>query len=183
MKGLEHVGRTRIIDRVVSAIKMVTPDVVLSANHEDAPMWLENVAVVADKSTGIGGIAGIHAALSSGRDVIVVAWDMPFVTGDLLQVIVSEGVEHGADAAVPRSDSPFGVEPFCAWYTARALEPMGRFLAEGGGSARDLLARLPRVRYIPRSVTARFGDPHLLFFSVNTAEDLARARAILDTAQ
>lgn len=108
---------------------------------------------------------------------------MPFVTGDLLQVIVNEGVEHGADAAVPRSDSPFGVEPFCAWYSARALEPMGRFLAAGAGSARDLLARLSRVHYVPQSVTARFGDPRVLFFSVNTAEDLARARAIAGASQ
>jgi molybdopterin-guanine dinucleotide biosynthesis protein A len=183
LKGLEFVGRTRIVDRVVSAIKTVTPDVVLSANHADASMWLEHVAVVSDKSPGMGGIAGIHAALGSGRDVIVVAWDMPFITGELLQAIVSHGVEHGADAAVPQSDSPFGVEPFCAWYSARALEPMGRFLAEGGGSARDLLARLARVQYIPQSLTARFGDPRLRFFSVNTADDLARARAIEDEAQ
>lgn len=182
LKGLESVGGTRIIDRVVSAIKMVTPELVLSASHRDASKWLENVLIVADKSGGLGGISGVHAALSLGRDVLVVAWDMPFVTGDLLRAIVFAGVEHDAEAAVPLSDSPHGVEPFCAWYSVRAFAAMDRFLAGGGGGAHDLLARL-RVHHIPQSVTARYGDPRILFLSVNTAEDLARARAIAGAAQ
>lgn len=114
---------------------------------------------------------------------MVVAWDMPFVNGDLLQAIVGAGRELGADAAVPESDSPHGVEPFCAWYAQSAFEPSERFLASGGGSARDFLAKLPRVHQLPLSMTARFGDPAVLFLSVNRAEDLARARAIAGSSQ
>ncbi len=183
MKGLERVGGIRIIDRVVSAIEMVTPDVALSASHPNASQWLPNVVILSDKSPGLGGISGVHAGLSSGRDVLVVAWDMPFVTGDLLQAILAAGVEHDADAAVPRSESPHGFEPFCAWYSATALPPIARFLDQGGGSAHDLLARLPNVYYIPHAVTARFGDPRVLLSSVNTASDLARARAIAEAPQ
>ena len=97
LKGLERVGGRRIIDRVVSAIKQVTPDVSLSANHPEALNWLKGVAILADKTSGFGGISGVHAALSIGRDTLVVAWDMPFVTGDLLDAIVSAGIRSGAD--------------------------------------------------------------------------------------
>ena len=183
LKGLELVGGRRIIDRVVSAIKMVTPDIVLSANHQNAVTWLEHVAIVSDKSPGLGGISGIHAALSLRLDVLVVAWDMPFVTGSLLSAIATAGIETGAEAVIPQSDSPNGIEPFCAWYSSSAFATIDAFLQAGGGSARDLVGRLQRVHFIPREVSARFGDPDALFLSVNTAEDLERARAIAETAQ
>ena len=183
LKGLETVGGVRIIDRVVSAMKMVTSDIVLSANHADASKWLVNVAIVSDKVAGFGGISGILSALSLHRNVLVVAWDMPFVVGDLLNTIAAAGVEHGADAAVPASHSPHGIEPFCAWYAASAHASIERFLAGGGRSAWELVSRLPRVHRVPLSVSARFGDPDTLFLSVNTPEDLARARAIAETLQ
>jgi molybdopterin-guanine dinucleotide biosynthesis protein A len=131
----------------------------------------------------MGGISGVHAGLSAGRNVLVVAWDMPFVSGELLRSIMAAGVAHAADAAIPESDSPHGFEPFCAWYSVSALPAMDRFLDAGGGSARDFLSLLPHVQRIPQSVTAQFGDPRVLFLSVNTAEDLARARAIAEKAQ
>jgi molybdopterin-guanine dinucleotide biosynthesis protein A len=168
---------------VVSALKVVTRDIVLSANHPDARKWLEHVAIMSDERDGIGGISGIQRGLSSGRNVLVVAWDMPFVTGDLLAAIATAGIEQHADAAVPVSNSPRGIEPFCAWYSTTALAPLNRFLVEGGGSASDFVGRLPRVHRIPQSVTARFGDPRVLFFSVNTPQELAEARAMAEAAQ
>jgi molybdopterin-guanine dinucleotide biosynthesis protein A len=131
----------------------------------------------------MGGISGVHAGLSTGRSVLVAAWDMPFLTGELLRFIVDVGVAHGAYAALPESESPHGVEPFCAWYSIASLPAMDRFLGAGGGSARDFLSQLPHVHRIPQSVTGQFGDPRVLFLSVNTVEDLARARAIAEKAQ
>lgn len=183
LKGLELVGGRRIIDRVVSAITMVTPDLALSANHSDAATWLEHVAIVEDRTPGLGGFSGIHAGLSLGRDVLAVAWDMPFVTGDLLNSIVAAGIETGSDAVVPQRQPPQGIEPFCAWYSTSSLTTIDAFLQAGGGSARDLVARLQRVHFIPPAALASLGDPRVLFLSVNTAEDLARANAIAEPAQ
>lgn len=183
LKGLERVGGSRIIDRVVSAIEMVTPDIVLSANHQEASTWLQNVAMMMDKSAGMGGISGVLAALSLQRNVLVVAWDMPFVTGELLKAIVDVAAQNPADAVVPQSNSPQGIEPFCAWYSVKTIGALDQFLASGGGSAREFLARLPRVHIVPLHVTATFGDPARLFFSVNTPGDLARARAMAERPQ
>lgn len=120
----------------------------------------------------------MHAVLETGRDAVVVAWDMPFVTSDLLAALLEFGRMEDADAAIPESDSPFGVEPFCAYYSARLSEPLARFLTEGRGSAADFLARLDALRRLSAADVRRLGDPSKLFFSVNTPADLERARAM-----
>jgi molybdenum cofactor guanylyltransferase len=182
-KGLEQVGPTRIIDRVVDAIRQVTPDLLLVANDLDAQSWLPSVALVADKYVHSGGLAGVHSALSIGRNVLVVAWDMPFVSGRLLGALVTEAARTHASVVAPESGSPYGIEPFCAVYSAAVLPALDDFLRAGGGAAQEFLRSLPGVVRFPASQVARFGDPRRLFFSVNTPDDLARARTLAEALQ
>lgn len=84
---------------------------------------------------------------------------------------------------VPESDSPHGIEPFCAWYAGRCRSAAEGFLAAGGGPARDFVDALPTVVRVPTEDVARFGDPRTMFLSVNTPGDLARARAIAASAR
>lgn len=93
------------------------------------------------------------------------------------------GVSQAVTAVVPESESPTGLEPFCAWYSANTREPLQAFLDRGGGSAHSFLDRLPGVHRVPLSEARQFGDPAVLFLSVNTAADLARARAIAEAAE
>lgn len=180
-KGLELVGNRRIIDRVASALMSVTPELLLVANDPEASRWLPGVAVLSDMHPGVGGLAGVEAALSRGRDALVVAWDMPFVSGAMLQALLDASRAHGAEVAVPESDGPTEFEPFCAFYSAGVLPSLSAFIAGGGGAARDFLRRLPRVHRMPLAEVERFGDPQRLFFSVNTPEDLEHARALAAT--
>ena len=177
-KGLEDVGGARIIDRVAAALREVTGELLLVANDAAAATWLPGVRVASDVHPGVGGLAGVEAALSEGRDALVVAWDMPFVTSELLRALVAAADESGADIALPESISPHGCEPFCAFYSVRVRESLSRFLASGGGAAREFLGRIPRVQLIPAAEIAALGDSRQLFFSVNTPDDLERARAI-----
>jgi len=177
-KGLEVVGERRIIDRVASVLRTVTGDLLLAANDPDASSWLPGVAVVSDVHAGVGGLAGVEAALSRGQDALVVAWDMPFVSTPVLQMVIDAAQLHDADVALPASDSPYGFEPFCAYYAARVRERLTEFLVGGAGAARDFLRRLVRVHVIPAAEIARIGDARRLLFSVNTPADLARARAM-----
>lgn len=110
--------------------------------------------------------------------MLVVAWDMPFVPGDLLRRLARQARAGSADAVVPESDSPHGIEPFCAFYAHAVRDPLGEYLRSGGGSAHRFLAGLPRVSRLSRSALRRFGDARRLFLSVNTPDDLARARAM-----
>lgn len=177
-KGLERVGRARIIDRVAEALRGATPDLLLVANAPDAGRWLDDVPVAADRRPGSGGLAGVEAALDRGRDALVVAWDMPFVTTALLRALLDLAASRDADAAFPRSASPHGFEPFCGFYSVRLLPRLTRYLDEGRGAAHDFIARLDRVHYLAAPDVAKLGDADRLFLSVNTSGDLERARAI-----
>ena len=177
-KGLEQVGDARIIDRVAMSLREVTPDLLLVANHPDADSWMKGVPVVADLHAGVGGLAGVEAALGRGRDALVVAWDMPFVTGALLQALLAAARDSDADVVLPESDSPHGSEPFCAFYSVRLRDSLTRFLDGGGGPAHEFLARLSRVRRLTSAEIGRIGDARRLFLSINTPADLERARAM-----
>jgi molybdopterin-guanine dinucleotide biosynthesis protein A len=177
-KGLELVGGRRIIDRVADALREIASDIVLVANDPAATTWLPGVRLLRDHHMGAGGLAGIEAALTAGRDAVVVAWDMPFVNGDILRALDLAARTDDADLALPESDSPYGFEPFCAWYAARVRPALSAFLEAGGGAARDFIRTLPRVRLLSAADVARIGDARRLFFSVNSPEDLARARAM-----
>ena len=170
----------RVVDRVHDALKRVTDEVLVSANDPDAARWLPGLPVVADQRPGTGGLAGVHAALehANGGDVLVVAWDMPFVTAPLLELVRDRFIASGADACVPESGSRHGIEPFCACYSARVGERLAAFLAVGG-AARDFLERCTVAR-VPLADIARLGDPERLFLSVNDRADLARARGTRD---
>lgn len=135
--------------------------------------------MVADVSGAVGGLAGVHAALRwaierSHPGVLAVAWDMPFVPAPLLHHICAVAASTAGSAVAPESPSPHGIEPFCAYYAAGAFDSLDRFVRAGGGPAHGYLAR-PDVVTIPLREVRRFGDPRVLFQSVNTTADLELA--------
>ena len=179
-KGLEIVGPQRIIDRVATALRAVASELVVAANDRDAASWLAGVRVVPDLRRDAGGLGGLESALAAGRDIVVVAWDMPFVTADLLRHIVRQARITGADAVLPPSDSPFGVEPFCGFYAAWTRDALTRFLDSGRRAAHDFVASLPSAHVLDADTDVLHA--HSLV-SVNSAEDLARARAIAEDGE
>lgn len=174
---MEIVGGRRILDSVVAALRAVTDELLLAANDADASHWIPGVTVVRDRHPGAGGLAGVEAALQRAPGgALVVAWDMPFVTPELLRALADAAAEHGAELVVPESESPYGFEPFCAFYASALAPGLATFLERGAGAARDFVRQAPRVHRVPLAEVARIGDPRRLFFSVNTPEDLERAR-------
>jgi molybdopterin-guanine dinucleotide biosynthesis protein A len=163
----------RLIDRVVAAVRTVTHDIVLIANAPDAGAWLPGVPVRRDARTERGSVVGIHSALVGARDIVlVVAWDMPFVSADLLAAIVLRA-RAGASAVVPEGHN--GPEPFCAAYTAECLATIEDAIVRGEYRMSSLVARLPGVVRLGIDVVSAFGDPTRLLFNVNTPADLKTA--------
>ncbi|MBK8056366.1 MAG: molybdopterin-guanine dinucleotide biosynthesis protein MobB [Gemmatimonadetes bacterium] len=124
-------GGRRIIDRVADALRDATDEPLVVANDARAPDWLPGVRVAGDLRPGEGSLGGLHAALAHARGaVIVVAWDMPFVSTALLRRLRALG-ESGFDAALPESGSKRGVEPMCAWYAPPCLDAITAALDRG----------------------------------------------------
>lgn len=175
-KGLERVGGERIIDRVAQALAHATDELLLIANAPDAGTWIPGTRVAADLRPGEGALGGLHAALShAGTDIVLVAWDMPFVPAALLAELRARGEREGADAVLPESGgSRRGVEPLCAWYSARCLPAVEAAIDSGDRRVVAFHAHVSTQRLSLEEV-ARFGDPALMFGNVNTPDDLADA--------
>lgn len=166
----------RIIDRVAEAMRSVVTSVVVVANSEAAASWIPEAGVVRDKLSGGGSAAGIHAALSELQaPILAVAWDMPFVSSALLQMLATHGATGDFDAVIPEGATEGMLEPLCAWY---ALSFSRRI--ESAWPSRGLhdLLRDSKTYIVSRQAIATIGDPARLLFNVNTAADLSAARAM-----
>jgi molybdopterin-guanine dinucleotide biosynthesis protein A len=173
-KGLALVDGIRIADRALSALRGATVRQVVVANDARAARWFPGTPIVADAEEGLGPLQGLHTALvaAGGDPVLVVAWDMPFVTAALLSRLRSEG-ESGASAVVPATGEPPRVEPLCAYYGTAALATCEALLARGDRRAAALYEALPDALTLDASELRALGDPGRLLFSVDTLEDLA----------
>ena len=143
------------------------------ANSPDAPTWRPDLRVVKDPKPGAGPLGGIYAAvLEAPAPVVCVAWDMPFISQALVAELAAK--LEGFDALVPESEGPRGVEPLCAAYGEACRSAISGSLEEGDLRAVGFHQRIT-IGILPLADVRRFGDPELLFFNVNTADDLARA--------
>lgn len=167
-KGLELVGGVRIVDRLAAALGEVAGEIVLVGAPRAVAATLPALRPVADEVPGGGPLGGIVAALrATGRDTLVVAWDMPFVEASVLRPLLAEGA--GADAVA--WEAAGRVEPLCALYRAGAVAQLAALFAAGERSPREALRRL-RVHLVRRAAT----EGRSPFTSINTAEQLEAAR-------
>ncbi len=173
-KGLELVGGARIIDRVAEALREVTDDLLAIANDPAGASWLPDVRSAGDVRPGMGSLGGIHAAIvRAGGPVIAVAWDMPFISVDLLREMRRVATPD-IDVVVPESGSRRGVEPLCAYYTPRCVHAIEERIDAGDLRVVGFYDAV-HVARVPFETVRRFGDPELLFLNVNTPDDLALA--------
>jgi molybdenum cofactor guanylyltransferase len=173
-KGLALVDGIRIADRALSALRGATERQVVIANDARATRWFPGTPIVADIEEGLGPLQGLCTALTAagGDPVLVVAWDMPFVTTALLSLLRAEG-EAGASAVVPVAGTPPRAEPLCAYYGTSALATCETLLANGDRRAVALHETLPGARTLGVHELRPLGDPSRLLLSVDTLEDLA----------
>ena len=173
-KGLFEVGGRRIVDRVLDALGQATTErIVVGKDMSMLRRALPGLTVIADSSVVEASLAGLHAALTyAGGPALVVAWDMPFVTGSLLRHIREAG-ETAGTTAIP--EGPHGLEPLCAYYTADAADVAARQLARGELRLGGFVRSLPNYATIPVGILACHGDPSVLFANVNTPSHLEAA--------
>ena len=178
-KALEDVGGRRIIERAAAALQPLCTDVVLIANDAETYGGL-GLETRPDGREAAGPVGGLREAIAWARErdlpgALVVACDMPFVSTRLLDTLWQMSAQ--ADAAVPESDGPRGLEPLCAAYRTSCLDAIERALDRNDLRVIGFFDDVD-VRRLPTSEVAALADPVRAFFNVNTAEDLARARAL-----
>ena len=177
-KGLARIDGLRIADRALAALAEASDRQLVIANDPAAHTWFPGHPVIADAEPGLGPLAGLATAFQAaeGRAMVVVAWDMPFVTGPLLRSMRRRG--EVAEASVVPVHGPQGrAEPLCAYYRAEAGAIALSLLRTGERRAQALYETLAAagaaVTMSDRGLD-RFGDPARLFTSVDSPIELAR---------
>jgi molybdenum cofactor guanylyltransferase len=173
-KGLLPFRGGRLADAALAALCESCDDVVIAANDAAAESWFPPHRVVRDTVAGRGALGALETALlaSDGAVVTVCAWDMPFVTADVLTAL-SEAVERGATCCVPEH-ADGRLEPLCAAYGPLCLSLATALLADGERAAHALLHAAGGRRWrideeMQPAITSR------TFLNVNTPDELQTA--------
>ncbi|MCP3963143.1 MAG: molybdenum cofactor guanylyltransferase [bacterium] len=157
-----------LVERAASRLADVAAEVVVADRGRGVSVSRLSLA----DGPGAGPAAGILGAADArpGRDLLVLACDLPAVPAALLERLALRGE---ADAVVPRWHR--GTEPLCALYRVAALDALASAV-EGGRFALYALLRSSslEVCWLEGPELAAFGAPERLFANLNTPEDLAR---------
>ncbi len=177
-KGLALVGGRRIVDRLVDAfVGALGQPPLLVANAADAQTWRPDLRVFHDVRPGCGALGGLYAAIHGApAPVVCVAWDMPFVSAELIKALADRLGAH--DAMLPESIGPGGLEPLCAAYGPGSGPAMGASLDAGEYRATAFHSGI-RLGVLPLAEVRQLGDPARLFFNVNTRADLETANRMI----
>jgi molybdopterin-guanine dinucleotide biosynthesis protein A len=170
-KSSLRVGDRSILDRQLSVLRPLTDRILVVANEPGRFRRLA-LPVVRDLVPGAAALGGIYTALTSAmtEHVLVVAGDMPFLTGPFLEHLATSA--KGFDLVIPRSAD--GLQPMCAMYSRACLEPIRTRIAGHALRVQDLSDEV-RTREIGPEELATYDPDGLLFFNVNTPADYQRA--------
>jgi molybdopterin-guanine dinucleotide biosynthesis protein A len=163
-----------LIEDILAQVAGLGDETLIVTNRPDDYSYL-GVPLFTDVLPDKGALGGIYSALytATGRHVLCIACDMPFVVRPLLDYLIS--LIPAADAVVPRLAGE--AEPFRAIYSRDCL---GAIRAALDAGRMRVISFFPdvRVRYVDEAEIERFDPRHLSFFNVNTPADLEQARRL-----
>ncbi|RUT99682.1 molybdenum cofactor guanylyltransferase MobA [Mesorhizobium sp. USDA-HM6] len=187
-KPLLSLGKGRLIDHVAARLKPQVGSLALNANGDPARFAGTDLPVLADTVSGHAGpLAGILTGLewaatnTACRSLVSAAGDTPFFPGDLVERLAAAARERPGAIAVASSDG--------RWHPTFALWPLGlsdalrHFLVdEDNRRVSAFMERhgFVRVEFPMIEAEGRRIDP---FFNINTLDDLAEAKRLLQSLE
>ena len=170
-----------LIQRVVDRLSPIADEVIVTTNRPGEYGFL-NLRLFSDLKPDRGALGGLHTAIASAAHpaVAVVACDMPFASGKLIEGMGRLMDRNEADVVIARSEG--GYEPLHALYRRDTCLPAIESAIDA--DQWKVIAWFPRVKvYVLNPEELKSLDPDgLAFWNVNTPEEFAEAEKIA-TAQ
>ena len=168
-KSRLQLGAQTFIDIIAASLEPVTKSVSLvgGAPHENFP-------TVTDVFPEWGALGGLHAALNSCKSpwAFVIACDLPFVTTELINSLLSLREEYDAVVPIQEDGRP---QPLCAAYRIDpCLTTAESLIRDGKRRPLDLLDTV-KTHWIPFSKLNDMDQAELFFDNINTPEDYYEA--------
>jgi molybdopterin-guanine dinucleotide biosynthesis protein A len=179
-KAFADLGGLSLVQRAAETLASAADSIGIVANDVERHAS-SGLPVRPDLVPGIGPLGGLHTAVAWAREegfrgVVVLATDMPFVPASLLEELILN-LDRGV-AVVPASCGPRGLEPLCAAYDVGCLPAIVAAVERGDRAAISFLPDI-EIRRVDLTRVRKHGDPDLVFFNVNRAEDHRRADELL----
>jgi molybdenum cofactor guanylyltransferase len=170
-KALLRVDGVAMIDRVAAVLQRHTQRLLVSVAE---PVTWTDLPVVIDERAEQGPLAGIAAGLAVAPQwLLAVAVDMPFLRGELLELLVARAAARPAAGAVAFRVAGWP-EPLCALWSALALPVVARRLAQHQRKvAAALLDPELHTAWIEEDQARAVDDTLRSFHNVNQADDVA----------
>jgi molybdopterin-guanine dinucleotide biosynthesis protein A len=162
-KGLLiHEGKP-FIEHLIEILKPLTDEIIIIAKTDSYNHL--GLKVYKDLIKEIGPMGGIYSGLiySSTDKNIVLACDMPDITGSFLNLLSKESGKNDYEAIVPEYQDE--LQPLCAVYSRSILPAINDCIEKGNFSMKDVIKT---CRHKIISVTNPGND---LFRNVNTEKD------------
>ena len=102
---------------------------------------------------------------------------MPFLTGEWLEFLCEQASNSAAQVVVPESVN--GLEPLCACWRSDALDSLESAYGHGVRKVTQAMKRLS-MEVLDEQAWKRFDTEGRLFWNMNTPEDYAEAKRILE---
>lgn len=165
-------GRT-LLDRALETARRVSRGVFIAG---DPQKYSSFGPCIPDVYTQCGPLGGINAALRSTQTEFnaMLAVDLPFVTGELLQFLLDRARDSAAAiVTVPRSDH--GLQPLCAVYRREFVTPAEQAL-RGKRYKIDAIFDSKSTQLIEEDALRAAGFSSKMFRNLNSPGDIAEAK-------
>lgn len=177
-KRFLHVGEATLLDRTVSVMTKLFPEVLIVIAQDSPPLTVSGCTVYRDLIADRGSLGGLYTGLVQARNerIFVTACDMPFLNPDMIRWFVA----RDSSADIVMAQLPDGLQPLHAVYGKRVVPVLERMALSHELKIRNI-ASDPSLRVtVVSPVEWGERDPHAQSFrNVNTPADLEAARAVL----
>ena len=175
-KALLRVGGIRLLDRIYDIYTELFEEIILVTNSPQK--FLEwDLLMAPDLFPIRSSLTGIHAGLffMTNPFAFISACDTPFLKKEIVETVIGK-IEPEIDIVMLETSA--GLEPLCAAYSKRCLEPAQQHLEQEKLKIIKTF-RKSRIKTISEKVL-RNKDPDLLsFFNINAPDDLKRAEEMV----
>jgi len=172
-----------LIQRVIERLSPVADELIVTTNRPDtftdsevSRFWKPRL--VPDLKPGRGALGGLYTAIASATHplVAVVACDMPFASGALIEAMTSLMVQREADVVIAKNEE--GYEPFHAVYRRETCIPAIESAIESDQWKVIAWFSQVKVHTLTHEEIRRYDPSGLAFWNVNTPEEFSRAEQL-----
>lgn len=168
LKALLNIENISIIARQFAILQEFFGNIFICGKQTDYNLPIQ---IHEDEYKNSGPVSGIYSAIKNSNTdyVFIFSCDMPFLNRDLIAKMIDEAKTGNYDAIIPSHND--GIEPLHGIYSKKLLQKIETQLND-----KDF-----RVRKIYEGINIKYFnvylpiEPEIVFFNVNTPDDLTKA--------